>query len=87
MLDKDFKPKLSDFGLAREGPTEGRTHVTTAVFFPLLNFLYKKTLMDSLAIIQVTNLSLSQSLVCASVYEISLKFDIFCTIECVFNRL
>lgn len=31
LLDEDFQAKLSDFGLAREGPTAGQTHVSTAV--------------------------------------------------------
>lgn len=31
LLDEDFNPKLSDFGLAKLGPTGDRTHVSTRV--------------------------------------------------------
>ena len=31
MLDKKFNPKLSDFGLARQGPGTGASHVSTSV--------------------------------------------------------
>ncbi|KAK4750563.1 hypothetical protein SAY87_004045 [Trapa incisa] len=31
LLDSDFNAKLSDFGLAKLGPTDGRSHITTQV--------------------------------------------------------
>ncbi|KAF3454697.1 hypothetical protein FNV43_RR05145 [Rhamnella rubrinervis] len=31
LLDEDFNAKLSDFGLARQGPLEGMSHVSTSV--------------------------------------------------------
>ncbi|XP_031386594.1 serine/threonine-protein kinase PCRK1 isoform X2 [Punica granatum] len=31
LLDEDFRAKLSDFGLARQGPAEGLSHVSTSV--------------------------------------------------------
>ena len=33
LLDEDFNAKLSDFGLARQGPSEGASHVSTSVRF------------------------------------------------------
>lgn len=31
LLDENFNPKLSDFGLAKVGPVGGKTHVSTRV--------------------------------------------------------
>lgn len=31
LLDEDFSAKLSDFGLARQGPPDGIRHVSTSV--------------------------------------------------------
>lgn len=31
LLDRDFSPKLSDFGLAKDGPVGNRTHVSTRI--------------------------------------------------------
>ncbi|KAG6538541.1 hypothetical protein ZIOFF_003665 [Zingiber officinale] len=41
LLDEEFRPKLSDFGLAREGPSDNRTHVTTALALPDLHMNMK----------------------------------------------
>lgn len=40
LLDEEFSAKLSDFGLAREGPTGDRTHVSTAVSSQLNEFMF-----------------------------------------------
>jgi serine/threonine protein kinase len=37
LLDEEFRAKLSDFGLAREGPSANHTHVSTAVCTDLLH--------------------------------------------------
>lgn len=37
LLDEEYNAKLSDFGLARQGPPEGTGHVSTAVSFVLLD--------------------------------------------------
>lgn len=34
LLDDQWHAKLSDFGLARQGPGEGLSHVSTAVRMP-----------------------------------------------------
>nr|POE93865.1 putative serine/threonine-protein kinase pix7 [Quercus suber] len=31
LLDADYNAKLSDFGLAKDGPEDGKTHVSTRV--------------------------------------------------------
>lgn len=31
MLHQEYNAKLSDFGLAKDGPEEGKTHVSTRV--------------------------------------------------------
>ncbi|KAG2672053.1 hypothetical protein I3760_13G021100 [Carya illinoinensis] len=36
LLDENFEPKLSDFGLAREGPMAGQSHVSTAICLNLM---------------------------------------------------
>lgn len=33
LLDEDYNAKLSDFGLARQGPPEGVGHVSTSVSY------------------------------------------------------
>lgn len=41
LLDEQWNAKLSDFGLARLGPSEGLTHVSTAVCSMQYGLLYK----------------------------------------------
>lgn len=40
LLDEDFNAKLSDFGLARQGPPEGMSHVSTSVSLGIWFKLY-----------------------------------------------
>lgn len=40
LLDEDFNAKLSDFGLARQGPTAGFGHVSTSVSSILILFIW-----------------------------------------------
>ncbi|MED6195065.1 putative serine/threonine-protein kinase pbl19, variant 2 [Stylosanthes scabra] len=59
LLDKSFHPKLSDFGLAREGPTGGHTHVSTAVSSLHTIYLFSipsLCILDSLSTIMVLEL-------------------------------
>lgn len=42
LLDEQFRAKLSDFGLAREGPTGDRTHVSTSVSGGVIDSLYSQ---------------------------------------------
>lgn len=47
LLDENFNAKLSDFGLARQGPSEGSGYVSTAVRICLYsgeNSLYSTTI-------------------------------------------
>ena len=46
LLGMDFKPKLSDFGLAREGPVGNNTHVSTNVS--------NKTYLDELLVLCIS---------------------------------
>ncbi|KAJ4888280.1 Serine/threonine-protein kinase CDG1 [Raphanus sativus] len=39
LLDHEFEPKLSDFGLAKLGPGEGMSHVTTRVMGTLGKYI------------------------------------------------
>jgi serine/threonine protein kinase len=66
LLDENWNAKLSDFGLARHGPTEGLTHVSTAVctlisqhlFFVLMCFhsiMFRIPLGSSASILTVLN--------------------------------
>lgn len=46
LLDEHWNAKLSDFGLARQGPMEGTSHVSTQVrplCTPLIDFIICKT--------------------------------------------
>lgn len=38
LLDQEWNAKLSDFGLARLGPADGLSHVSTAVCLTLWNY-------------------------------------------------
>ena len=44
LLDEEFNAKLSDFGLARQGPPEGISHVSTSVCLTFLSWFLQLNL-------------------------------------------
>lgn len=58
LLDEQWNAKLSDFGLARLGPSDGLSHISTAVCLWLLKMIYESyltncSIMNQLSISQI----------------------------------
>ena len=59
LLDEEFRAKLSDFGLAREGPTAGDTHVSTEVCVDFTS--QNRTRLFNLCLVMLQNFALLKS--------------------------
>jgi serine/threonine protein kinase len=59
LLDEEFRAKLSDFGLAREGPSAGDTHVSTAVCVDFTS--YNRARLFNLSLVMLHNFVLLKS--------------------------